>query len=138
VEETVVVAKKNKAEKVAGEAVENGEGVTRGRPGRRSVAERKEAVLKLLTGKASIDQLAASYGVLPTTVSAWRDEALAGIEEAMRRGDGASPRERELERQVEDLQEALKEVSLKYALAARGVEAWKATARPTPRRRSPK
>jgi hypothetical protein len=94
--------------------------------------------MELLAGKASADQLAKRYGVLPATVTGWRDEAIGGIETALRQGDGGSPRERELERRVVELEETLKEVSLKYALASRGVEAWKATARPTPRRRSPK
>lgn len=119
-------------------SVENGEGATRGRPGRRSVAERTQAVLELLSGKASADQLAKRYGVLPTTVTGWRDEAIGGIEAALRQGDGGSPRERELEHRVVELEETLKEVSLKYALASRGVEEWKSTARPTRRRRSPK
>lgn len=114
------------------------EGVTRGRPGRRTVAERTKAVVEVLSGKASVDQVAATYGVLPATVCSWRDEALLGIEEAMRRGEGASPRERELEQKVEQLEDALRDVSLKYALAARGVEEWKLSARPSVRRRSPK
>lgn len=117
---------------------EPGEGVSRGRPGRRSVAERTHAVLELLAGKASVDQLAKRYGVLPSTVAAWRDDAVTGIETTLRQGDGGSPRERQLERRVAELEDALKDVSLKYALAARGVEEWKATARPTRRGRSPK
>ena len=36
----------------------------RGRPGRRSVEERRDAVLALLAGKASVDVLAKKYGVL--------------------------------------------------------------------------
>jgi transposase-like protein len=119
-------------------SVEGTEGVTRGRPGRRSTADRTQAVMELLAGKFSTDQLAKRFGVLPATVTGWRDEAVAGMEAALRRGDNGSPRERELERRVEELEETLKDVSLKYALASRGVEAWKATARPTPRRRSPK
>lgn len=117
---------------------EGAEGTTRGRPGRRSAADRREAVLELLSGKASVDQLAKRYGVLATTVTGWRDDALSGIEEALRHGEGGSPRERELEDRVEELEEALKDVSLKYALASRGVEEWKSTARPTRRRRSRK
>lgn len=58
------------------------------------------------------------------------------METALRHADGGSARERELERRVMELEETLKDVSLKYALASRGVEAWKATARPTRRGRS--
>ena len=124
------------AKKATEQSLEGTEVVTRGRPGRRSAAERKQAVLELLSGKASLDQLAKRYGVLPGTVSGWRDEALDGMETALRHADGGSARERELERRVMELEETLKDVSLKYALASRGVEAWKATARPTRRGRS--
>lgn len=37
---------------------EEREGAVRGRPGRRSVEDRTEAVLALLAGKATVDQLA--------------------------------------------------------------------------------
>lgn len=45
-----------------------GESVVKGRPGRRTVEERQQAVLDLLAGKASVDQLARRLGVLPATV----------------------------------------------------------------------
>ena len=51
----------------------------RGRPGRRSAAERTEAVLELLSGKSSVDQLARRFGVRATTVESWRDQALERI-----------------------------------------------------------
>lgn len=133
-----MIMTKKASEQTSSTSVENGEGVTRGKPGRRSVAERTQAVLDLLSGRSSVDQLAKRYGVLPATVTAWRDGAIGGIEAALRQGDGGSPRERELEHRVTELEETLKEVSLKYALASRGVEEWKSTARPTRRRRSPK
>ena len=128
-----MVTKKKVEEQGADEGV-----VARGRPGRRTVAERTQAVLALLGGKTSVDQLAKQYGVNPATVEGWRTEAMGGIEAALRQGDGASPRERELERRVLDLEDALKDVSVKYALAQRGIQEWKAASRPTPRRRSPK
>jgi len=130
----MVMAKKTEPSNTSGPAA--GEGVTRGRPGRRTMEERSQAVLELLSGRSSVDQLAKRYGVLPATVAGWKEQALAGIETALRQGDGGSPRERELERKVEGLEDALRDVSVKYALAQRGVEEWKATARPTPRGRS--
>lgn len=56
--------------------VESGSGpeVTPGRPGRRIVAERSEAVLALLSGKASVDQLATKYGVLASAVEEWKEQ----------------------------------------------------------------
>jgi transposase-like protein len=62
------------------------DGGQRGRPGRRSVQDRKDAVLQLLAGKATVDQLARQYGVRPETVEGWRADALAGVEEALRLG----------------------------------------------------
>jgi len=44
---------------------EDPSGVRRGRPGRRSVDEGKEAVVELLPGKASVDQVAFRFGVDP-------------------------------------------------------------------------
>jgi transposase-like protein len=91
----------------------------RGRPGRRSVEERRHAVLELISGKAGIDQLAQQFGVLPSTIEAWRDEALDGITEALRRGTAKSPREAELERENVDLREALVESTMKVTLLQR-------------------
>lgn len=51
--------------------------VVRGRPGRRSAADREEAVLELMSGKASVDQLARRFGVQPETIERWRTEALS-------------------------------------------------------------
>ena len=105
--------------------------VRRGRPGRRSVAEKRQAVLSLLSGKASVDQLARQYGVSAETVVGWRDQALVGIEEVLARGDSRTPRERELEREVKELREAVGRVSVERALAMQAVEEWKRTSRPT-------
>jgi transposase-like protein len=47
--------------------METDEGVVRGRPGRRTTEERTQAVLELLSGKASVDQLASRFGVQAST-----------------------------------------------------------------------
>jgi hypothetical protein len=44
---------------------EDPSGVRRGRPGRRRVDDRKEAVVGLLPGKAPVDQVAFRFGVDP-------------------------------------------------------------------------
>lgn len=111
---------------VAGET-----GVSRGRPGRRSIGERKAAVLELLSGKASVDQLARRYGVLSETVEKWREQALAGMEEVLLRGDAATPRERELEHEVGRLKAALAAISVEHALSMQAVKEWKEASRPT-------
>jgi transposase-like protein len=95
------------------------DGGQRGRPGRRSVQDRKDAVLQLLAGKAKVDQLARQYGLRPETVEGWRADALSGVEEALRRGGGPTPRERELEREVRDLRAAGTDLSIDKALLKR-------------------
>jgi len=72
----------------------------RGRPGRRSVDDRTEAIVELLSGKATVDQLAFRFGVHAKTVERWREVALAGIEQSMRQGSGKTKRELELERKL--------------------------------------
>jgi transposase-like protein len=99
----------------AGDGAPSAEEV-RARPGRRTVQERHEAVLELLSGKASVDQVAKRLGVLPSTVEGWRDEAVAGMAEALRRGSGKSARELELEREVKQLRDVLTETAISKAL----------------------
>jgi transposase-like protein len=91
-------------------------GSPRGRPGRRTVQERHAAVLELLSGKASVDQIAKRLGVLPATVEGWRQDAVAGMAEALRRGTAKSERERELERENKELRSVLSETAISKAL----------------------
>jgi transposase-like protein len=91
----------------------------RGRPGRRSVEERASAVLELLSGKASVDQLARRFGVHASTVEKWRQDALEGMSVALRQGSGKSGREIELEKRVKDLERAFTDVAIKKELLER-------------------
>lgn len=95
----------------------------RGRPGRRTVDERQQAVLALFAGKATVDQVARRLGVLPATVEAWRQDALAGIAESLRRGTGKTARELELERELSTVRDALTERSIAAALYKQALEA---------------
>jgi transposase-like protein len=95
--------------------------VRRGRPGRRSGEERSEAVLQLLSGKASVDQIALRFGVQAGTVERWREQALAGIEQALRTGDPRSARERELEKQLGTLEKAFTNLAMKHELVERAL-----------------
>ena len=110
--------------------------VVRGRPGRRSTSERREAVMSILAGKASVDQVAKQYGVHVATVQGWRDAAVMAVEQAMTLGTGSSPRERELEREVDQLRSALAQATLERAIAMQGVEEWKRASRPSQPARS--
>jgi transposase-like protein len=98
------------------DVIESDEADVRARPGRRTVEERQKAVLDLLAGKATADQVARRLGVLPSTVEGWRDDALAGIGESLRRGTGRTARELELERDLRVVREALTEQSITAAL----------------------
>jgi hypothetical protein len=93
-------------------------------PGRRFVEDRTEAVLALLAGKASVDQLSMRTGVREETIEGWRAEALAGVEAALRPG-GKSPRERELEEELDGakaaLTRAIMQKELENMAALRGV-----------------
>jgi len=107
----------------------------RGRPGRRSAEERRRAVLELLAGKATLDQLASRFGVNPETVESWRVDALAGIEQALRRGTAKTPYELELERENKDLKHALTENAIDRALLKRALDQER-KGRPSPPTRS--
>ena len=91
----------------------------RGRPGRRSVEDRASAVLELLSGKAGVDQLARRFGVHPSTVEKWRQDALEGISLALRQGTGKSPRELELEKRLMQVERAFTDVAIKKELLER-------------------
>lgn len=103
--------------------------MTRGRPGRRTLVERREVVLSLLSGKGSV-QVGQQYGVLPVTALGWRDAALEGISAALLQGDGSTERERALEKKVRELEAAFSWVSFERALAMKAVKEWKAQTRP--------
>jgi transposase-like protein len=94
----------------------------RGRPGRRTTEDRTHAVLALLSGKATVDQLAARYGVLPATVEGWRQLAMEGIEEVLRQGTSRSPHEVELERDLTSLRKAFTDLAIKHELVERALQ----------------
>lgn len=95
--------------------------VRRGRPGRRSVEDRVQAVLELLSGKATVDQLAFRFGVKAATVEGWRQEALQAMSAAMRQGTSATPRERMLEKKLRGLERAFTDLAIRHELAERAL-----------------
>jgi hypothetical protein len=83
--------------------------------------------LELLSGKASVDQIAQRYGVLPETVEGWRAAALTAVDEALRFGPGGrgkSERERELERELKDARHAVTESAIQVALLQKAAKEW--------------
>ena len=87
--------------------------------GRRSVDERMKAVVELLSGRATVDQVAFPFGVQPKRVERWREVALDGIEHSMRQDFGKSKGERELERKLGVLGGALRDVGIRHELVER-------------------
>lgn len=106
--------------------------LVRGRPGRRTVEERKQAVLDLFAGKATVDQLARRYGVYPATVEGWRDDALQAVESAFKTG-GKRSQDAALARENRDLKTAVTELSIQNALLKQAQ-----ALRPYPPARSPR
>jgi len=92
-------------------------------------------VLELMAGKATVDQLARRYGVKPETVEKWREHAMSGVEEALRRGQ-KSKRERVLEQEVGELRAVVTDLSIDRELLKREVDKLKGG--PTRRGRSRK
>ncbi len=95
--------------------------VRRGRPGRRSVDERTGAIVGLLSGKATVDQVAFRFGVHPKTVEKWREVALEGIEQSMRQGSGKNKREVDLERKLRMLERAFTDLAIRRELVERAL-----------------
>ncbi len=107
-----------------------GEADVRARPGRRTVEERQRAVLEVLAGKATVDQVARRLGVHASTVEGWRQDALVGVEQALRRGSGKSAAELELERKHRDLEKVVTTLSIQKCLLEQALEIER-KARPT-------
>jgi len=94
----------------------------RERPGRRSSEERAEAVLELLGGKASVDQIARRFGVRASTVEGWCERAMGGIAQALRQGSGKSVRELRLEKELGRLEKAFTHLAIQHELVERALQ----------------
>ena len=110
-------------------------GERRVKPGRRSVQEKTEAVKAILAGKATVDSVAAKYGVRVETVLEWREQALEALQQALGTNEQGTPRERELERENKRLQKALADLAVERALLGQALEEWKKQSRPSRPRR---
>ncbi len=94
--------------------------VVRGRPGRRTAEERKNAVLDILAGKSTVELVARRLGVSEATVLGWREDALQSLD-ALFRKDGKSAREQELERENKKLRVAITESAIEAALIKQAI-----------------
>lgn len=98
-----------------------GVGVRRGRPGRRSTEERTQAVLELLSGKATVDQLAFRFGVQSSTVQRWREVALEAVEAALRQGSSKTALELELEKKLRGLEKAFTDLAIRHEIVQKAL-----------------
>ncbi len=83
-----------------------------------------------MAGEATVDQSACWLGVHASTVEGWRQDALAGVEQALRRGSGKSAAELELERKYRDLEKVVTTLSIQKCLLEQALEIERA-GRPT-------
>lgn len=104
------------------EATTSDDADARARPGRRTVEERQRAVMELFAGKATIDQIARRLGVHASTVEGWRQDALGGVAEALRRGSGKTPTELQLERKNQELEQVVTKLSIQKCLLENALE----------------
>lgn len=102
--------------------VEVVDGARRGRPGRRTGDERTQAVLELLSGKATVDQLALRFGVLPDTIARWRELAMESVAAGLRQGTARSAHELDLEKQLLNLKEAFTDLAIRHELVQRALK----------------
>jgi len=102
--------------------VEFVDGARRGRPGRRSVDERTQAVLELLSGKATVDQLAVRFGVQAETIVRWRELAMESVAAGLRQGTARSAHELDLEKQLANLKEAFTDLAIRHELVQRAIK----------------
>jgi transposase-like protein len=79
-------------------------------------------VLELLSGKASVDQIARRFGVNPETVLAWRQTALGGIEQAFRQVSAKPADQIAVEKELKTLREAFTDLSIRHELVQRAIK----------------
>ena len=75
-----------------------------------------------MSGKATVDQIARRLGVHASTVEGWRQDALDGMTEALRRGNGKTPRELELEKKADQLEKVVTKLSIQKCLLEQALD----------------
>lgn len=95
---------------------------TRGRPGKRSIEEKRQAVLDLLSGKATIAQIAKRLCVLPETIESWRQDALAGMQAALRQGPTVSEEDKKLAAENAQLKRVVVKLEMQKELLENALE----------------
>ncbi len=87
--------------------------------GRRSPftkAQKRDAVLAVLAGKQTVSEVCRELGISAQTFARWREQALAGMEDALADKDDRSRREAELERKLDDAERTIGRLALENDL----------------------
>jgi transposase-like protein len=95
---------------------------TRGRPGKRSIEEKRQAVLDVLSGKATIAQIAKRLCVLPETVESWKEDALAAMAGAFRQGSTQSEEDKKLAAENAQLKRVVVKLEMQKELLENALE----------------
>lgn len=119
-----MIVKKQKSKTQASSNTPSAE--ARQRPGRRSAVEKKAAVLKVLSGKATVEQEAARLCVHRETLQAWVDEGLAALDAAFRTTAGPSEEELELKKKNQMLERLVTKYVMQKELLENALEAERA------------
>ncbi len=106
----------------------------RGRPQRPSLDAKENAILELLAGKATVEQIMRRLNVTADTVEGWRGQALQGVSNGLRYA-GRSPREVDLERELRNAKDALGKAAIYQQILEKKQEMLEARAKgfPLPR-----
>jgi len=78
--------------------------------------------MDLLSGKATVDQLAARFGVRPEVIEKWRALAMEAVAAAMLQGAGRSSRESDLEKKLKSLERAFADLAIRHELVQRALD----------------
>lgn len=98
------------------------EAETRGRPGKRSIQEKQQAVLDVVSGKATVAQIAKRLCVLPETVESWKEDGLAAMEGAFRQGPSQSEEDKKLAAENAQLKRVVVKLEMQKELLENALE----------------
>lgn len=87
--------------------------------GRRSPftkTQKRDAVLAVLSGKQTVSEVCRELGISASTFVRWREQALAGLEDALADKDDRTGREAELERKLAEAERTLGRLALENDL----------------------
>lgn len=87
--------------------------------GRRSPftkTQKRDAVLSVLTQRQTVSEVCRELGISAQTFARWREQALAGMEDALADRDDRTRREVDLERKLDDAERTIGRLALENDL----------------------